>query len=160
MQRMSMAAMVAVIGWSLGCGGGTAAVDPISEDGASGVTVATHGSASVTWEDDWDAAFEKARAQNKVVLASFEAEWCVWCRRLETTTYRDAQVASLLDATVIPVALDVDRNGRELSDTYEVDGLPTVVVFDTEGRELGRIDGYMPPGSFLERLETILSQSS
>ena len=53
--------------------------------------------------------------------------------------YRDAKVASLLGSTVVPVALDVDRNGRELSDTYEVDGLPTVVVFDIEGRELGHI---------------------
>lgn len=158
MKRLMMAMTVAAMGLSIGCGAGADAVDPSTEATVAGATVATHGDTDVAWERDWDAAFDRARAQNKVVLASFEADWCVWCRRLETTTYRDAKVASLLDAAVVPVALDVDRNGRELSDTYEVDGLPTVVVFDADGRELGRIDGYVPPGSFVERLEAILAQ--
>jgi thiol:disulfide interchange protein DsbD len=158
MNRMLIVILVATVGLSIGCGAASDRVDPSADATVPGATVATHGDVEVAWENDWDAAFEKARAQDKMVLASFEAEWCVWCRRLETTTYRDAKVASLLGSTVVPVALDVDRNGRELSDTYEVDGLPTVVVFDIEGRELGRIDGYMPPGSFLERLEAILAQ--
>jgi thiol:disulfide interchange protein DsbD len=154
-----MMSMAAVIGLAVACGAGSG-VEPdagAANDGP-GATVATHGSIDLRWERDWDEAFEKARSEDKLVLASFEAEWCVWCRRLETTTYRDAKVASLLDAEVVPVALDVDRNGRELSDTYGVDGLPTVVVFDADGDELGRIDGYMPPDSFLERLETILAR--
>jgi thiol:disulfide interchange protein len=157
MNRISMMTLGGAIALAVACGGG-AGSDAGSTNDASGATVATHGSTDVRWERDWDDAFAKARSEGKAVLASFEAEWCVWCRRLETTTYRDAKVASLLDAEVVPVALDVDRNGRELSDTYGVDGLPTVVVFDTDGDELGRIDGYMPPESFLERLESILAQ--
>jgi len=158
MKRLVTIMAAAVVGLSIGCGAGPENPDRTAEATVPGAAVATHGTTDVAWEDDWDTAFAKARSQDKVVLASFEAEWCVWCRRLETTTYRDAKVASLLDASVVPVSLDVDGNGRELSDTYAVDGLPTVVVFDTEGRELGRIDGYVPPGSFVERLEAILAQ--
>jgi len=158
MKRLVTITTMVVVGLSIGCGAGPETTDRSAQATVPGAAVTAHGGTELAWEDDWDTAFAKARSQDKVVLASFEAEWCVWCRRLETTTYRDTKVASVLDASVVPVSLDVDGNGRELSDTYAVDGLPTVVVFDSEGRELGRIDGYMPPGSFLERLEAILAQ--
>jgi thioredoxin-related protein len=40
-----------------------------------------------------------------------------------------------------------------------VDGLPTVLILDPNGREIGRIPGYMPPTGFLERVEGFLHQS-
>jgi len=140
------------------CGAG-----PVSEgagDASTAPVISSHGEAALSWEHDWDAAFDKAKAQDKVVLASFQADWCVWCRRLETTTYRDNEVASILGDRTVALSLDVDGNGKKLSDTYGVDGLPTVVVFSADGRELGRIDGYLPPSGFLERLEAILPARS
>jgi thioredoxin-related protein len=53
----------------------------------------------------------------------------------------------------------VDGDGRELSNEYRVDGLPTVLILDPNGREIGRIPGYMAPTGFLERVEGFLHQS-
>ena len=64
----------------------------------------------------------------------------------------------ILVGNVVPLSLNVEGNGRELSNEYRVDGLPTIVVLDAGGREIGRIPGYMPPDSFLERVETFLQQ--
>ena len=83
----------------------------------------------------------------------------MWCKRLESTTLRDTKVATLLSDRVVPVNLDVEGDGRELSNRYHVDGLPTVLVLDSSGREIGRIPGYMPPTGFLEQVERILQQS-
>ena len=88
-----------------------------------------------------------------------EWDWCVWCKRLESTTLRDAKVASVLQNKMVPLSLDVDGDGKELSNEYQVDGLPTIVVLDAGGQEIGRISGYMPPDSFLERVEGFLQQS-
>ena len=60
---------------------------------------------------------------------------------------------------VVAVSLDVDGNGRELSNQDRVDGLPTILVLDGNGREIGRIPGYMPPTGFLERVKGFLQQS-
>ena len=122
-------------------------------------TVTNHATVTLKWEKDISVALERARNEGKPVLVNFYAEWCVWCKRLESTTLRDAKVASVLDQKVVPLSLDVDAWGKELSNEYGVHDLPTIVVLDAEGKELGRIPGYMPPDSFLERVEGLLQQS-
>ena len=52
-------------------------------------TVSTHETAQLEWEKSWDSAFTRAKSEDKPVLVSFEAEWCVLCKKLESTTYRD-----------------------------------------------------------------------
>ena len=122
-------------------------------------TITNHGTVTVEWEKDLPAAIERAQSEGKPVLVNFYADWCVWCKRLESTTLRDAKVAALLSDRVVPVNLDVDGDGRELSNQYRVDGLPTVLVLDASGCEIGRIPGYMPPTGFLEKVEEFLQQS-
>ena len=122
-------------------------------------TVTNHGAVIVEWEKDFPAAIKRAQSEGKPVLVNFYADWCVWCKRLESTTLRDAKVATLLSDRVVPVNLNVEGDGRELSNQYRVDGLPTVLVLDANGREIGRIPGYMPPTGFLEKVEGILQQS-
>jgi thiol:disulfide interchange protein len=135
------------------CGG----PEPVSD--APIETVANHATVEVAWENEMPAALERARNEGKLVLVNFYADWCVWCKRLESTTLRDANVASVLQNKVVPLSLNVDGDGKELSNEYEVDGLPTIIVLDAGGREIGRIPGYMPPDSFLERVEGFLQQS-
>ncbi len=131
--------------------------EPTAPVGAE--TVSNHGSVRVEWETDFPDAIKRAQSEGKPVLVNFYADWCVWCKRLDSTTLRDAKVAALLSDRVIAVQLDVDGDGRELSNEYRVDGLPTVLILDPSGREIGRIPGYMPPTGFLERVEGFLQQS-
>jgi thiol:disulfide interchange protein len=122
-------------------------------------TISNHATVEIVWESDMPSALERARNEGKPVLVNFYADWCVWCKRLESTTLRDAKVASVLQDKVVPLSLDVDGSGKDLSNEYRVDGLPTIIVLDASGREIGRIPGYMPPDSFLERVEGFLQQS-
>ena len=131
--------------------------EPVSE--APFEAVANHATVEIVWESDMPAALERARNEGKPVLVNFYADWCVWCKRLESTTLRDAKVASVLQNKVVPLSLNVEGDGKELSNEYQVDGLPTVIVLDAGGREIGRIPGYMPPDSFLKRVEGFLQQS-
>ncbi len=126
---------------------------------AIAAAVTAHGTVEVTWSRDLPAALERARAEGKPVLVNFYADWCVWCKKLESTTLRDNAVKTVLRDQVIPVSLNVDSDGRELSNEYRVDGLPTILVLDGNGREIGRIPGYMAPTGFLEQVEGFLHQS-
>jgi thiol:disulfide interchange protein len=138
----------------IGCGGQAPPQETTAPE-----TISTHGSVSVDWEKDLPSALERAGNEDKPVLVNFYADWCVWCKRMESTTLRDAQVMTLLRDQVVPLSLDVDRDGKELSNTYRVDGLPTILVLNAEGEEIGRIPGYMPPASFLEQVESFIQQS-
>ena len=122
-------------------------------------SISHHESVTVKWEDDLPAALERARSEGKPVLVNFYADWCVWCKRLESTTLRDTQVATMLRDKVVPLSLNVEGSGRELSNEFRVDGLPTILMLDPDGREIGRIPGYTPPSGFLQRVEGFLQQS-
>ncbi len=118
--------------------------------------VSTPQNGNIQWAGTWDAAFFRARSEEKVVLVTFYADWCIWCKRLEDTTLADSSVASFLAENAVPVRLDVDGDGRKLSDQYRVDGLPTVLLLRNDGTELGRIPGYLPPEGFLERVRALI----
>ena len=42
---------------------------------------------------------------------------------------------------------------------HRIEAPPTIVVLTGDGRELGRIPGYMPPTGFLKTIEGILGAS-
>jgi thiol:disulfide interchange protein len=154
-RSLALASLVATLAVSAGCGrqASSPSVDPA-------VTVSSHGGVAVSWGKDLPSALDRARSEGKPVLVNFYADWCVWCKRLESTTFRDAEVSVLLRDRVVPVSLDVDGAGRELSGRFEVDGLPTILVLDADGREIGRIPGYMPPTGFLERVNQLIGAGS
>lgn len=144
-----------VMGSLTACGAGPVDEGPTT---ASYEAVSSHAS-HLDWEETWDSAFTRAKAEGKPVLVSFEAEWCVWCKKLESTTYRDNAVMALISDSMVPLTLDVDNAGRELSDEHGVESLPTVLVFSPDGKEQGRINGYLPPGQFVEVVRGILAES-
>jgi thiol:disulfide interchange protein len=118
--------------------------------------VTSHTLVEVRWETDWNRGFERARREGKPVLVDFYADWCVWCKHLETITFRDQKVAALLASRVVPVAVNIDGNVQQLIREHRIEAPPTIVVFDAAGAELGRIPGYLPPTGFLSAVEGIL----
>ncbi len=152
-RTLAIALLAALLSGALACSRSEIAPPPAD-------TVAAHGAVKVTWGENLPAALDRARSEGKPVLVNFYADWCVWCQRLESTTFRDAEVANLLQERVVPVSLDVDNEGRELSSRYRVDGLPTILLLDADGREIGRLPGYMPPTGFLEWLEAAIGDTN
>ncbi len=158
MKKMTLIPLLGLIAvvlcFAAGCTGQEGQGGP---EGAAQAAVSTSQSGNIQWAQTWDAALFRARSEEKVVVVTFYADWCIWCKKLEDTTLADSSVASFLAENTVPVRLDVDGAGRELSDQYRVDGLPTVLVLKNDGTELGRIPGYLPPEGFLERIQSFVS---
>ena len=111
-------------------------------------------SALVDWRS-WDGAFKTAKAKDKLVLLDLEAVWCHWCHVMDRTTYRDPQVLELLSEHAIAVKVDQDSR-PDLANRYQDYGWPATIIFDSEGRELARLSGYVNPkrmAAILERLK-------
>ena len=103
---------------------------------------------------DVDAALAAAADADRLVMVEFYTEWCVWCRRLEEVTFRDAQVVAELER-MVPIRLDAEGRGRAAAERYGVDRYPTVVFLDATGSEVGRILGFLPPERFIGELVRI-----
>jgi thiol:disulfide interchange protein DsbD len=141
---------------SSGCG---ARNEPAAPEQVN-LAVTSHGAAEVRWERSWDRAFERARTEGKPVLVNFYADWCVWCKHLDTITFRDQKVAALLADRVVPLGVDIDGDAQQLVRDLRIEAPPTIVVFDASGSEIGRIPGYMPPTGFLSAVQRMLDRSA
>jgi thiol:disulfide interchange protein len=89
-------------------------------------------------------ALRRAAAEHKRVIVDMGANWCIWCRRLNSTLEGDPSVAAALNRGFIVVMLDVNtRNGTKrnagLVERYgnpTSHGIPVLVVLDAGGKQL------------------------
>jgi len=113
----------------------------------------------VVWREFSDAVFEQAARENKYVLLHMAAVWCHWCHVMERTTYRDPAVLALIEQRYIPVRVDQDAR-PDLSYRYERWGWPATIMFDKDGNEIFRRQGYQPPELFAKLLQAVIDDPS
>ena len=63
----------------------------------------------VHWSPWGDAAFERARQENKPILLDIGAVWCHWCHVMDGESYEDPAVAELLNRDFVCIKVDRDE---------------------------------------------------
>ncbi|WP_425892399.1 protein-disulfide reductase DsbD [Aeromonas veronii] len=106
-----------------------------------------------------DLKVQLAAARGKPVLLDLYADWCVACKEFEHKTFSDPAVRERFGQMVLLQA-DVTANDDadvELLNSLNVLGLPTLLFFDREGKELTgqRVTGFMGPIPFAKHLEMV-----
>lgn len=123
--------------------------------------LAMHAQDPVDWQDWGEAALAKARAENKLLFVSSGYFACHWCHVMQRESYRDAEIAALLNRHFVPVK--VDRELHPALDAHLIDfvertqgvaGWPLNVFLTPEGYPLVGMT-YVPPGRFRQVLETL-----
>ncbi|MCS2169513.1 protein-disulfide reductase DsbD [Scandinavium sp. TWS1a] len=101
-----------------------------------------------------------AQANGKPVMLDLYADWCVACKEFEKYTFSDPQVRQALKNSVLLQA-DVTRNtaqDAELLKQLQVPGLPTILFFDSAGKEIPtmRVAGFMDAAAFQAHLQNLV----
>ncbi|VTU06143.1 thiol:disulfide interchange protein DsbD [Actinobacillus indolicus] len=94
--------------------------------------------------------------KGKKVMLDLYADWCVACKEFEQYTFVDPKVQAKL-AEMAVLQIDMTKNSREndeLMKHFQVLGLPTILFFDEQGRELSqsRVTGFMQADAFVQWL--------
>jgi len=114
----------------------------------------------------WAQGVQRARQQQRLVLAYFHKPACRFCERMDAVTFADREVARVVGTCFVPVkvhsfdpAVFRGPSGEKLSgallrERFRVATFPTVLVLDPQGaqRELVRIPGYTGPRELLQML--------
>ena len=108
-----------------------------------------------------EAELQQALSENNksLVMLDLYADWCVACKEFEKETFSDPSVQKAFGDMLL-LQVDITKNSEEnraLMTKYKVLGLPTILFFNRDGKEIegGRVNGFMPPVEFLQWIEKI-----
>jgi len=114
---------------------------------------------TITWQPWSDSVFAGAKSQGRFVLLDLGTGWCHWCHVMEEVTYRDPAVIDLVGRRYLAVRVDADAR-PDLSNRYEDYGWPATIVFNSDGSEIVKRRGYLPPGQMASMLQAIIDDPS
>ena len=96
--------------------------------------------------DELSALFARAKRERRLVLIDFYADWCVDCRRMARTTFRDSRIKTALRDRFIAVQIDLtdphNANTKALKKHFGVFGPPAVLLFTADGAPLDQQHFY------------------
>ena len=108
-----------------------------------------------------EAELQQALLENNksLVMLDLYADWCVACKEFEKETFSDPSVQKAFGDMLL-LQVDMTKNSEEnraLMTKYKVLGLPTILFFNQDGKEIegSRVNGFMPAVEFLQWIEKI-----
>lgn len=120
------------------------------------------------WLTDFTKATEKAKAENKLVLMDFTgSDYCPPCKALFKNVFSTAEFVEYAKKNLVLVEVDfpiakkqsdeLKKANAELEKKFKVDGYPTIILLDSNGKELSRDAGYggEKPKEFIARIEAL-----
>ena len=123
--------------------------------------------AELDWQTDLPKAQTQAKTEKKLVMLDFTgSDWCGWCIKLNKEVFSQAAFADYAKKNLVAVEVDFPRKKKlsaaqkqandALAKKYEIEGYPTIIVLDSEGKKVGQL-GYQPggPTAFIAALEKL-----
>jgi thioredoxin-related protein len=113
--------------------------------------------ADATWSTDLPAAQAKAKKDKKLVVVNFTgSDWCSWCKKLQREVFTTKEWNAFATEKLELVEIDFPNGKKQpdalkkandaLKSKHGADGFPTILVFNSEGKEVWRQVGYMAGG--------------
>jgi thioredoxin-related protein len=119
------------------------------------------------WQTDLPKAQAQAAKEEKLVLLNFTgSDWCVYCVMLNKEVFSQPAFEEYAKTNLVLVEVDFPRRKKlseeqqkvnaELYKKYDVQGYPTIIVLNGEGKKVGEL-GYQPggPKAFITALEKL-----
>lgn len=136
--------------------------------GVAALTSTAFATTPAGWMTDLGKAFEKAKAEKKAVLVEFTgSDWCPPCIAMRKNVFSQKEFVDAASEKFILVELDfpksderVAKRNESFATTYKIEGFPTVVLFDSEGKEFTRFFASEFPTTteFLKHLDASLGK--
>ena len=124
--------------------------------------------AESSWATDYQKAQEEAKANHKLIFLDFTgSDWCGYCFQFDKAILSQPQFKDYASKNLVLVEVDfprrkeqsveIKKQNMELARRYQIEGFPTLVVLDGEGKTIWRYDGLYQGGvaAFLAELDKV-----
>jgi len=119
------------------------------------------------WINNFEVAQNSARKEGKDLMLCFTgSDWCYWCKKLRSEIFDKSDFIGKIQKSFILVEIDfpndiqqtdeLKRQNNALSETYAVEGFPSVILADAAGQPYAKT-GYLESGTenYLKHIDTL-----
>jgi len=116
------------------------------------------GPSSIQWERDYDKAIARAQAEKKLIIADMFTDWCALCKDMDRKTFGDSKVIQTMADKYVWLKLntETEEDGERLQRAFAILTYPTVLVLDGSGEEVDRVDRFLGPSQFMEKVRSFV----
>ena len=132
------------------------------------VTLSATATAGQGWMTDIDAALAKGKTEKKAVMVEFTgSDWCPPCIMMHKKVFSKKAFTEAASKKYILVVIDIPNKDPDLKkknslvlEKYKVSGVPTVILFDDDGKEFSRFSASQFPSvdTFLTQIDSALEK--
>lgn len=113
---------------------------------------------SPNWREYTEEDFQEALLNKQKIVIDFYADWCIPCKELDALTFSDKRVINELK-NYITLKVDMTQTLSEKNDIirkkFNIVGMPTVLIIDSNGNEVERLTGFVNSDEFLKKLQRV-----
>lgn len=100
-----------------------------------------------------------AKVTHRMIFVDAFATWCAPCKELQRTTFKDAKAAAYFNKKFINYSVDVEKGeGIGLAKTWQIEGLPTLLIIDENGNVIANHTGYVDGNGLMEFAQEVSGQ--
>lgn len=136
--------------------------------GVAALTSSAFATTPEGWTTDLEKAFVQAKAEKKSVLVEFTgSDWCPPCIAMRKNVFSKKEFVSEASKKYILVELDypngdkaVKEKNQPYAEKYKIEGFPTVILFNPEGKEFTRFfaSEFPKTDDFLKHIDKALEK--
>ncbi len=108
------------------------------------------------WQKYSDTAFQTSLNLHHKVVIDFYADWCIPCKELDASTFTDAKVikaAESFDLYKVDMTKTMSDETERIRKKFDIKGMPTILIFNSKGKETKRLTGFVDAKEFLKILK-------
>jgi thiol:disulfide interchange protein DsbD len=116
-----------------------------------------HTAEAIAWRTIADLPVNGSGTNHRPLLIDFAAEWCIPCREMDHTTYAHREVIEEARRFHM-VKADITQENEvttRIVERYAVRGVPTLILFSSQGDERERLVGYVGPDELLGAMRKV-----